>query len=203
MGALTTAGTGSSLGATGAFGLTAKSGAGAGAALGLVTGYMDYKNAKKQAAYNRELLDRKVIALDNEFEASNKLLESKYNLKLSGFKSKKVDLTDEVLTELDTASIQANQELSKLLAVSVGSGVTGNVRNRLQSAANQTAELTRTNMYMQGKRQEAQITEAGFAAKSETLATQEFKQVQYQSQRDLIAFERANIQDSSALSIFL
>ena len=203
MGVTSTAGSGASLGYSlgGAGG--AATGAGVGAGIGAVTGYFDYRDAQKQAEYNRNLLDKKITALDSNFEASTRLLETKYNMKLSGIKSKKIDLNDEVMTELDSASVKANQELSTMMAISVGSGVTGNARARLQSAATQTAELNKTNTYMQGKRAEGQLTEAGFTAEAETRATQDYQATQYQNQRDILAYERNNIQDPDLLSFII
>ena len=203
MGMMSSAAGGSSVGKAlgGASGAT--TGAYIGATLGLIGGVMDYLDAQKQADFNRELLGKKKGALDREFEASNKLLETKYSLKRSGLKSKKVDLNDEIMTEMDGANIKAKQETATLLAHSVGSGATGNIRARLVSSTKQMAELTKTNSYMQGKRMEGQLIEAGATAHADKIATQEFKEIQYKSQRDLMQFERDNIQDPNALSIFL
>ena len=85
--------------------------------------------------------------------------------------------------------------------MSVGSGVSGNTRRRLQSAAKQSAELTRTNIYMHGKRQEGQLAEQAMADKSMTLAEKEFREVSYKVDRDILLAQRAGIQDPDPLSI--
>ena len=175
-------------------------GAVAGAIIGGVTGAISYKDKLKQTAYERNYLTKKIGAIDDTFSASIALMQKKYNIKVSGVKAQKIDLTDTLITKMDALSVDATKSISLALAQSVGSGVTGNTSKRLQKAASQNAELVLTNTYTSAKLDAARLDTEVMTAKATTQAEKEFRNVQYQNERDLVKYERDNIQDPNFLA---
>lgn len=175
-------------------------GAVAGAIIGGVTGAISYKDKLKQTAYERNYLTKKIGAIDDTFSASIALMQKKYNIKVSGVKAQKIGLTDTLITKMDALSVDATKSISLALAQSVGSGVTGNTSKRLQKAASQNAELVLTNTYTSAKLDAARLDTEVMTAKATTQAEKEFRNVQYQNERDLVKYERDNIQDPNFLA---